>query len=332
MFFRIEKGVCLLIILLIFSLGMLGCLKDKSSEKTKFRVAIVSIVEIEPIVELRKGFREVFENSDFAKKHEVIINEFNAQNDSSLINQIVDKLSTEKPNLIYALGTPIAQAIQKRIPDVLLVQGAVTDPVAAGLAKSWQGSGRNYVATTDLPPISIQVKLIKELTPSVKKLGVIYNPGEVNSVAVISRLRQYIKENVIDLRMVERPISNTSEVARAIQSLWGNADAIYLPPDNTAHAAIAVIGKFSREKKLPFYTTVSSGLGEGALATLSLDFITLGQESAKLALRVLSGEDPGKIPILPNENPIISINGKLAKEYSINIDAFKNRPNVKIVE
>ena len=326
-----KRYTNILILLFIFPVFIFSCSNEKTEKQKQFIIAIVSIVEIDPIVQLREGFKEVFQASDFAKQHNITINEYNAQNDSSIINQIVDKLATGKPGLIYVLGTPIAQAIQKRIPDVLLVQGAVTDPVAAGLAESWEASGKKYVATTDLPPIKQQIELINELTPKVSRLGVIYNPGEVNSVAIISRLREYIKSGKYHLELVERPISNTGEVATAMQTLFGNADAIYLPPDNTAHAAIPVIGRFAKENRLPFYATVSSALEVDALATLSLNFKTLGKESAELALKVLRGEDPGKIPITPNENPLISINSKIALDYGLDPSPFENRPNVKII-
>src|SRR5205823_2962354 len=111
-------------------------------------------------------------------------------------------IAVDKPNLVYVLGTSAAQTIQKRAPDILLVQGAVTDPVAAGLAASWKGSGRKYVATSDLPPIAVQLQLIQQLTPKIKRLGVIYNPGESNSVAVISRLRDEVHTG---LQLVEKP-------------------------------------------------------------------------------------------------------------------------------
>jgi putative ABC transport system substrate-binding protein len=220
----------LLGILVAITITAISIISRQSLDKS-FHLTIFSIVEIEPIAQLRKGFIEEFKSSKFAQEHEIRMTEENAQGDSGLVNQIADKIITQKPNLVYVLGTPAAQAVQKRDPNILLVQGAVTDPVAAGLAKSWEGSGRNYVATSDLPPIDKQIRLIQELTPKVSKLGLIYNPGEVNSVAVISRLRKYITDNKLTLSLVERPIANSSEVARAVQTLAGNVDAIYIPPD-----------------------------------------------------------------------------------------------------
>ncbi len=322
--------ILIVVSIIVIAIGLIIGLKERQPDR--YNLAIVLIVEIEPIKQLTLGFRDVFEKSDFALNHKVEITEYNAQNDPSIINQIVDKLAVEKPDMIYVLGTPIAQAIQKRIPDVLLVQGTATDPVAAGLADSWEGSGRNYVATTDLPPIDLQIKLIKELTPEAQRIGVIYNPGEVNSVAVISRLREYLEENDPEIKLVERPIANTGEVATATQSLLGNADVVYLPPDNTAHAAIPVIGKFAKENKMPFYATTTDAIENGAIATLSLDFYNLGKESAELALRVLDGEEPGTIPITPIVNPQITINEKLANEYGLDLTVLKESDNVTITQ
>ena len=325
-----RKVILFCFILMITPL-FTSCTNQKE-EPSSYSIAIISLVEIDPVIELRNGFKDYFIKSDFAKKNKIEFIEYNAQNDASITNQIIDKLLVNKPNMIYALGTPIAQGVQKRLPDTLLIQGAGTDPIAAGLADSWDASGRNFVATTDLPPVSKQLDLIAQLTPSIRRLGIIYNPGEVNSVAVVSRIRTSLKKDGRELVLVERSVSNSSEVATAAQSLIGNVDAIYVPPDNTVHAAIPVVGKFAKEFKIPFYATVSSAIDDGALATLSLDFYALGEDSAKLALRVLNGEDPAKLPIIPLENPKITINKKIADELGLDTNLFSNNPNYFVQE
>ncbi len=329
-----KNKIKLLIITIAIASSIIAFTIFRNSQisSQNFKLTILSIVEIEPIAQLRKGFREEFELSSFAKKNKLVITEENAQGDSGLVNQISDKVIAQKPNLIYVLGTPFAQAIQKRAPEILMVQGAVTDPVAAGLAKSWQASGKKYVATSDLPPVNKQINLIKDLNPKISNLGLIYNPGEANSVAVVSRIRDYIKKENLNWSLVERPVSNSSEVARSVETLIGKVDAIYLPPDNTAHASMKVIGKITKANKIPFYATVKEALKEGAVATLSLDFKELGRESAQLSLAVLDGQDPTTIPIKLNENPTITINSNLAKEYKIDISKFRTMSNVEIIE
>jgi putative tryptophan/tyrosine transport system substrate-binding protein len=329
-----NNRIKLLIIAICTALSIIAfaTFRDNQINSKNFKLTIFSVVEIDPITQLRKGFRNEFEASKFAKSHKVIISEENAQGDSSLINQISDKIATRQPDLVYVLGTPTAQALQKKAPNLLIVQGAVTDPVAAGLAKSWQGSGKKYIATSDLPPVDKQISLIQELTPKISKLGLIYNPGEANSVAVVARIREQLKLKKLNWSLVERPVANSSEVARSVETLVGKVDAIYLPPDNTAHSAMRVIGKLTRENKIPLYASVKDALKEGAVATLALDYEELGKESAKLALTVLEGQDPATIPIKVNENPTITINTKAAKDYGIDISKFRSRNNIKFIE
>jgi putative tryptophan/tyrosine transport system substrate-binding protein len=327
-----KKNLLLIAILTALTIAGFAIFSDQNKNPKDFNLTILSIVEIDPITQLRKGFRKEFEASEFAKSHKVVIAEENAQGDPSLINQISDKIATRQPDLVYVLGTPTAQALQKRAPNLLIVQGAVTDPVAAGLAKSWQGSGKKYIATSDLPPVDKQINLIQELTPKISRLGLIYNPGEANSVAVVARIREQLKLKKLNWNLVERPVANSSEVARSVETLVGKVDAIYLPPDNTAHSAMRVIGKLTRENKIPLYASVKDALKEGAVATLALDYEELGKESAKLALTVLGGQDPATIPIKLNENPTITINAKAAKDYGIDISKFRSRNNIKFIE
>jgi len=327
-----KFSLFILILAIILYIFFIGYKEFYQLKINKYSIAIISIVEIEPIAELRRGFRQQFESSNFAKNHNVQFIEFNAQGDSSLINQIADKMVVDRPDLIYVLGTPVSQAIQKRAPDLLILQGAATDPVSAGLADSWEGSGKNYIATSDLPPVGKQLSLIHDLAPKVTKIGLIYNPSEINSVAVISRLRDYIIKNNLDYKLIDRPIANSSDVATALQSMLGHVDAIYLPPDNTAYAAIPLIGRFATKNKLPFFASVDTALVDGAVATLSLDFVQLGRESADLALAVLNGENPTTMPIRVNENPRISISKKAAETLGLDIKKYQNRPNVSIVD
>jgi putative ABC transport system substrate-binding protein len=321
------KKIVLLVVLVVVLIVLALWLTKRRESKT---IAIVSIVKIEPITQLEDGFKKKISESKFAKEAEIRFTYDNAQNDASLQNQIVDKIIQAKPDLVYVLGTPIATAIQKRDPSLIIVQGAVTDPVEAGLANSWDKSGKNYAATTDLPPIDKQLILIKQLIPNISALGVIYNTSESNSVAVVKRIRAYIEQNKLAIKLEERPVANTSEVSTATDSLNGRVQAIYIPPDNTVHAALQVVCKVASDHKIPVFTTVESSLAFGALAALSLDYNKLGEQSADIALLILEGKaKPGEIQIKPTDNPKIVINQKAAAALGIDLSTLP-RDSVEI--
>ena len=321
----------LLITSIIIILVSSWFLKEKANQNDIKKISIVSIVKIDPIIELEKGFKDKIIKSGYYKSNHIVFTYDNAQNDASLQNQIVDKIIRYKPDLVYVLGTPIATAIQKRDPELIIVQGSVTDPVEAGLANSLESSGKNYTGTTDLPPIDIQVSIIKKLLPNIRSLGVVYNTGEVNSFAVIKRLRRYLKDNNMTINLEERSVSNTSDISLSTESLKSKVQAIYVPPDNTVHAGIKVLCKIANDNNIPVFTTVESSINNGALCSLSLDYYKIGEQSADIAILILEGKKKAsEIPIKSIDNPKITINKLMANKYNIDLSEVRLNSNIQI--
>jgi putative tryptophan/tyrosine transport system substrate-binding protein len=293
-------------------------------------IAIASVADHAAVRELKQGFRAEIDSSDYARRYNVIFSEYRPGGSAAYLHQVANYVARSRPDLVYVLGTPAAEAIQHRTRAVLLVQGAVTDPVQAGLAAAWQGSGRRYVATSDLPPIEKQVDLIRRLTPNVRRLGVLYNSGESNSNAVILRLDNHLRRHHPDIHLIKQPLSSTDDLAVVLDSMIGRVDALYLPPDNTTHLAFGEIGRFAGQHAIPLYASDANALKYGALATLSPDYTRLGRESARLALQVLQGADPETLPISLNENPEIAIDSAVAAKLGVNITGLVGRAGVRI--
>ena len=312
----LNSGIILVLVVLIgiaipYGINLVG----KNGKNGEITVVIAEIVEIPPIQKLREGFKEQLVKVLTGKK--ISFSEYNAQGDSTLINQIVDKIVIDGPDLVYALGTPIAQAIQKRAPDLYMVQGAATDPIAAGLADSWDGSGRRYAATSDLPPVDRIVQLIRSLLPGATRVGIIYNPGESNSIAVIDRLKRAARDLSPPLSIIEAPIGSTRDVPGATDTLIGRVDVLFLPPDNTAAAAMDIIGRIALDRKTAFIGTEVSVLDAGAVAVVSVDFTTLGREAATIGAKILMGDNPATIPIQLPQSPTVYVNKSIVARLGL---------------
>ncbi len=291
-------------------------------------VAIVSIVEIPPIVDLREGFRERLADPIVEARYRFTFEEFHAQGDSTLVAQVADEVSLSRPDAAYVLGTPLAAAIQNKSPDLLVVQGAVTDPVSAGLADSWLGSGRQYVATSDLPPI---VRILETLNRLIQgqPIGVIYNPSEGNSVAVIERVRTETKRRGISL--VEQPVASGGDVATATQRLVGSVGALFVPPDNTVHANLASLGAIADQAKLPWFATTGSALQEGAFGAVETSFRELGWEAANLLLAVLAKNDASTMPIRHLEDADIVLEADRLEFFGLDARRLGDVSDVRLI-
>src|SRR5699024_3890743 len=71
-----------------------------------------------------------------------------------------------------------------------MVFSAVTDPVAAKLVPKLDGSGTNVTGASDALPYAPQIDLMRQIIPSLKNVGYVYSPGEVNSTIVLKALKE----------------------------------------------------------------------------------------------------------------------------------------------
>jgi putative ABC transport system substrate-binding protein len=298
---------------------------ETGKELRSYRIAVVSLVDIDPIVQLREGFERRIAESPISAQ--VRYSYYNAEGDMSRLPMIVDRLGNNPPDLVYVLGTPAAQAIQGRIPSLAIVQGAVTDPVAANLAASWEASGRAYTGVSDFPPPNVVAALAHALVGTHGKLSVIFNPSEANSVAVVRRLREAARS--LDFEIIDIPVSSAADIPAAAQAALLRGDGIFIPPDNTVTTGSRAIIRAARRAGEPVLGTTESLLSEGASAVVALDFRVLGAESAELALQILNGADPARIPIRVPERPDVLVSTAAIRALNIPQDRFADIPGAR---
>lgn len=102
------------------------------------------------------------------------------------------------------IATPTAQACAQVIKQTSIIFAAVSDPVGAGLIRSMQHPGGNVTGTSDMSPFDRQVALIRQFLHQIKHLGVIYNSGEANSIAIVKVLHQVCTKDGIAVEEARR--------------------------------------------------------------------------------------------------------------------------------
>ena len=197
--------------------------------------------------------------------------------------------------MIVPISTPSAQAVVGATKEIPVVFTAVTDPVGAKLVADPKHPGGNVTGMSDLSPIGKHLDLIKEIMPAAKTLGVIYNPGEANSLTLLELLKAEAPAR--GLAIEEAPAPKSSDVLPAAQSLVGKVDAIYVPTDNTVVTALEAIVQVGRQNKLPVFAGDTDSVPRGAIAALGFNYGDVGRQTGKIVVRVLKGEKPGDIPV-----------------------------------
>lgn len=293
---------------------LLGAVLLRGHVGTQKLVAVATLMTHPALDSVQQGMKEELAREGYVEGKTVRYVTRNANSQVQLAASIANDLAGQHPAVTVAIATPMAQAVAK-VAGTPVVFAAVTDPVGAGLVASLDRGEPTVTGTSDAWPYEDQLKLIHEISPAVKRLGVLYNPGEAASQYGIKRIREYAGAQ--GYQLVEGAVDNTNSVYSTAQSLASRADALLLSSDNTVIAGVAAAIKVAIEHKMPLYVGDSGTVEKGGLGAVSVGYHQLGVETGKLVARVLKGER--NIPTVVGHGDEIYINLKSAELMGVQV-------------
>lgn len=294
--------------LLAFMTAPSVLLNAEETTLTPKRVAITQIVEHSSLDAVHVNFIKALEAAGYVQGKNLTIVYETAQGSVTTAVQIAKKFASTSPDLVLGISTPSAQALIPSLRDVNipLVFAAVSDPVSAKLVQSLEKTDPLVTGATDAQPITQQFDLIREILPTVKSIGVVYNPGEINSLKILERLKAYGKDNSITI--LANGASKSAEVASALLPLLDHVDCVYVTLDNVVVSALQAIIQLANKQNIPVFSTDPDLIKQGVLASIGNGYEAIGTLAGEMAVRILNGESPGQIPISAPTNPQLYLN------------------------
>ena len=257
------------------------------------KVAITAIVEHPALDNVRQGILEELKAQGFEEGKNLQVDFQSAQGSTATAGQIAKKFAGDKPDVIVAIATPSAQSVVAATKSIPVVFSAVTDPGAAKLVTGWEASKTNVTGVSDELPLPPQIDLMKKIVPTLKSVGYVYSPGEVNSTVVLEQLKTELGKQGIEVAAA--PAQRSADVPTAARSLKGKADLIYTSLDNNVVAAYESLYKVAVENKLPLVASDTDSVKRGAVAALGVNYRDMGKKTGEVVARILKGEAPGDI-------------------------------------
>ncbi len=280
-------------------------------------VAVTSIVEHPALDAIKDGVQKTLEDKGYTDKDGFKWQFQTAQGNTAIATQIARKYVGDEPDVIVAIATPAAQAVVSATKSIPVVYSAVTDPVAAQLVPSMDPSGTNVTGVSDALELDKQIELIQQVVPDAKRVGMVYNPGEANSVVVVERLRELLPDH--DMSLVEATAARTVDVGAAARSLVGKVDVIYTNTDNNVVSAYESLVKVGNDAQIPLIASDTDSVPRGAIAALSVNYGDLGLQTGEMVVRILEGEDPGEIASETGEAVELHLNQSAAAKQGVTL-------------
>lgn len=309
----------------VLSIALLaGCSQSNTANsETKdekvYKIGITQFADHPSLDNCKNGFIAGLKDEGFEEGKNIEIESVSAQADMNRVTQISQSFANGNKDLVCGIATPSAQSLyslcyEKGIP---VIFNAVSDPVEAKLAKSKTENMPGVTGVSDELPVEDQLKLIRDVLPDAKKIGILYTTSEANSISTIKTYKELASKYGFEI--VDKGITKQAEIPQVLDVLLSQVDCISNLTDNTVVAVLGVVLDKANAQKIPVFGSEEEQVKNGCIASAGLDYFNLGKQTGVIAARVLKGEDISKINYETVAETKYTINENTAKALGIEI-------------
>ena len=320
-----KKLISLILsLVMIFSLTACGASEAAPTEadgaQTEFKVAIVQQLDHSSLDEIREAIKAQLTALAEPTNYTITIEEFNGQNDASVLNQIGTQVVSDGVDMIIPIATLAAQSMVTAAEgtNIPIVYAAISDPEGAGLTGL-----SNVTGVSDALNTAFILDMMLAAQPDVQTVGLLYSNSEINSAAPIADAKAYLDAKGI--AYLEKTGNSSGEVVEAAASLVGRVEAVFTPTDNVVMATEAAVAELLNADGIAHYTGADSFVLSGAFTTCGVNYTELGTKAADMAFDILMGGQIPEFHIM--DGGIITVNTDTAAQLGIDYGAFSTMAN-----
>lgn len=276
----------------VYSIGILQ--SDDLAEQDKMTAGVLAALEGE-------GYSKGRVKIDIAK----------AKGNDKKLEASAKKFARDRKDLIIAIGTDSAKAAAKVTKNIPVVGVGVMN---FKKDKDFEGH-HNFTGMMDTPAILSQIRMAGRCM-SLKKLGILYNPGDAAASLQVEILRDVAAQKGLSLYEVAYQPDKAAEPQ--IQKLVGHITVLYVPEDTDLLTHFDDIVKVMNGANIPIIGEQSEMVRRGALISVSPSYYRMGFSGGRMAASLLKGDlIPEDIPIMRQQDPDIVINMKQVNALNI---------------
>jgi putative ABC transport system substrate-binding protein len=203
-------------------------------------------------------------------------------------------------DVIVAYGDGYVLAAKRATSTIPIVFAAAGDPVGNGLVASLAQPGGNVTGRSLqlADTAGKRLELLREAMPALRHVAIMFN-ADLGANSELSGLLEAAR--TLNLEIIRSEIRPDEEVASAIESLKGRAEALYVCTDPLVNTIAARINASALAARLPVMHSFRTNAEAGGLISYGPDIPDLMRRAADSVGKILRGTQPADIPI---EQPV----------------------------
>lgn len=278
------------------------------------------LVGLSPESKEAQSFRRGLRDAGYTEGRDIVIEWRSAKGDYDRVPGLLADLIDSKVDVLVFDSTVATELAKRSTTSIPIVMALVVDPVGSGLVKSLAHPSENVTGlsmmTTDLN--SKRLELLKEVTPQLSRVAVLWNPDHPFHKTVMKDLSGIAPSLSIELSSVS--VRNPEHFAEAFANIsQSKAQAIYVVEDPIFYAHRVELLRLASTARLPTIHELRRFPEAGALISYGPDLYDLFRRSALYVDRIFKGAKPADLPVEQPTRFELVVNVKTAKALGLQI-------------
>jgi putative ABC transport system substrate-binding protein len=234
---------------------------------------------------------------------------FTLNKEKRLDDDDLAQIKSKHPSAILAIGQSALTEILTKNPPMPVLFTAVTE----------KPSGSNPAAGILMNvPMERQLDTLLKIDPSLKSIGVIYNPSKTQYF--VDDLQKAAKARGVTVTAVVA--TSGPDAVKDLITLFPTVDAYVLAPDTSIHSEPLekMAGQLSVKLKKPVVGFKGTQLASGFLFASEMDPLEMGKQAGDIAHDLVAGKKPAT-PYMPVKKFKLILNPKVADALGLKIPA-----------
>jgi putative ABC transport system substrate-binding protein len=239
--------------------------------------------------DLRQGLREL----GYVEGKNIIIEYRVSKGEFDRFHALAAELVRLKVDVIVTQGTPAAAAAKNATSTIPIIMSGGTDPVATGLVQSLARPGGNITGVTIMNEelAGKRLELLKETSPKVSRLGVLWNSTNPGTAVVFKETQAAAQELSLSLQSLEVKTVNDLQGAFDAATRRGVNGLVLLAAAPIA-SHLKLVADLAVKNRFPSIYDRSDFAEAGGLMSYGPNVPDMSRRAAIYVDKVLKGTNP----------------------------------------
>ena len=266
------------------------------------------------------GLRKGLADAGIAEGAGVVLDIRYADGKVDQLHALAADLVSSRPAVLFSGGDQGVSAVKRAAAGQLPIVAVTCDALAAGLVTNLARPGENLSGVTCINAdlAAKRVEIMKELAPSLSRLGIALNVSDKRMVSELQESERagVVQSIAISSLNITKPDDIENALTSAAEKQFGGVIFVF---DAMTFFYRSRVAKAAIERGLPTGFNFRQYPDAGGLFSFGPNLADMYRQSARHILKVVKGEAPGEIPMEQPTRFEFVINLKTAKALGLTV-------------